>query len=301
MIPRPKQLVEAFPDLGSVEFVDLDVDGPHGPVPARRTSSRAGEPPTRSCGCTAGHSSSAISTSSSLTGSACRSQPGVPGVALDYRKALNGVAFPVPSDDVLAGWRYVRRARRRSARRARRTSTWAAVVPGRRSPSASPSVLRDERRGASRPRSSAPTACTTRAATVHDELLRGDGAPSESDGVPTGSRRQINLRYAGDEATSPTRMRSQATATCRGSRPCTCSTPRPTTSVRRAKSSAASSTAAGVTVEVEFETGTAHGHLNERVRPGRHPQRRAHRRLDRLASRLSPTEPGSAQTSNTLW
>src|SRR6478735_3580300 len=35
MIPSTEKLVESFPALASVEFRDLDIVGPHGPVPAR--------------------------------------------------------------------------------------------------------------------------------------------------------------------------------------------------------------------------------------------------------------------------
>ncbi len=101
-------LVERAPELGAVHVDDLELEGPHGPIPARRylaPQPAAGLVWVHGGGYVAGDLDMPESHWVSLALAAA----GVSVVALDYRKALHGVRHPVPSDDVLAGWREVRR------------------------------------------------------------------------------------------------------------------------------------------------------------------------------------------------
>lgn len=97
-------LKQRFPSLAGVEVADLALEGPHGPIPARHYAG-----PVRSgAGLVWVHGGAFVSGDLDMPEShwvglelAAR---GIPVLALDYRKALNGVHYPVQSDEVLAGW-----------------------------------------------------------------------------------------------------------------------------------------------------------------------------------------------------
>lgn len=98
-------LVAADPALGAVEVDDLVVDGPHGPVPVRRYRNRC----TRT-----GEALVWVHGGAWITGSLDQPEAhwvalslaarGIAVLSVSYRKALHGVKFPVPSDDVYAAW-----------------------------------------------------------------------------------------------------------------------------------------------------------------------------------------------------
>jgi acetyl esterase len=97
-------LVERYPILGAVRVEDVAIDGPHGPVDARTyTMGDGGD-----LGLLWMHGGAWVAGSLdmpeahwvALTVAAA----GIPVVSADYRKALHGVRYPVPSDDVLAAW-----------------------------------------------------------------------------------------------------------------------------------------------------------------------------------------------------
>lgn len=99
-----------FPRLTGVVVDDVTVDGPHGLVPARRYAD-AGVPASGRAlvwvhggAFIGGHLDMPESNWVALELAA----RGIPVLALDYAKCLRGVHFPIPSDDVLAGWRYAR-------------------------------------------------------------------------------------------------------------------------------------------------------------------------------------------------
>lgn len=98
-------LVAADPELGVVEISDLVLDGPHGAVPVRRyrnTQRRSGDALVWMHG------------GAWVTGSLDQPEAhwvalklaarGITILSVSYRKALHGVTFPVPSDDVFAAW-----------------------------------------------------------------------------------------------------------------------------------------------------------------------------------------------------
>lgn len=91
---------------------DIEIPGPHGPVPARlyRPEAPSGE------GLVWVHGGSFIAGSLDMNEAnwvaMVLALRGITVLSLDYRKALDGVRFPVPSDDVLAGWRWAVENRR---------------------------------------------------------------------------------------------------------------------------------------------------------------------------------------------
>jgi acetyl esterase len=98
-------LVAADPELGAVEITDLVIDGPHGDVPVRRYR----HPETRT-----GEALVWMHGGAWITGTIDQPEAhwvalklaarGVTVLSVSYRKALHGVKFPVPSDDVFAAW-----------------------------------------------------------------------------------------------------------------------------------------------------------------------------------------------------
>ena len=100
-------LVAEFPDLGRVRVADHDVQGPHGAQPARLYRD-----PTRPAlaGFVWAHGGAFIGGHLDMPEShwvaLMLAARGVSVLAVDYHKALNGVRFPVPSDDVLAAWEW---------------------------------------------------------------------------------------------------------------------------------------------------------------------------------------------------
>ncbi len=101
-------LISAYPELGRVEVTDLTIPTPHGPQPARLyrlpdTTPAAGLVWAHGGAFVGGHLDMPESHWVALSLAA----RGISVLAIDYSKALNGVRFPVPSDDVLAAWRHV--------------------------------------------------------------------------------------------------------------------------------------------------------------------------------------------------
>ena len=112
--PRPDidtaSLVRRFPHLAGVSAEDRIVDGPHGPVPIRVYRDAAAVPTGRALVWV--HGGAFIGGNLDMPESNWFSRElaarGIPVVSVDYAKCLGDVHYPVPSDDVLAAWRYVR-------------------------------------------------------------------------------------------------------------------------------------------------------------------------------------------------
>lgn len=114
--PRPDidtaSLVRRFPHLAGVATVDDIVVGPHAPVPIRLYRDASVTPTGRALvwvhggGFIGGH----LDMPESNWVSRELAARGIPVVAVDYTKCLGDVHYPVPSDDVIAAWRYVRDA-----------------------------------------------------------------------------------------------------------------------------------------------------------------------------------------------
>lgn len=98
-------LVAADPELAAVAIDDLVIDGPHGDVPVRRY--RHADAPS-------GDALVWMHGGAWISGSIDQPEAhwvaltlaarGITVLSVSYRKALHGVKFPVPSDDVHAAW-----------------------------------------------------------------------------------------------------------------------------------------------------------------------------------------------------
>jgi acetyl esterase/lipase len=97
-------LVRRFPYLGDVVIDDITIDGPHGPIFARRYvgPKHTGEAFVWVHG--GAFIAGGLDMPESHWVSMEFASRGIPVLALDYRKALDGVHHPVLSDEVLAGW-----------------------------------------------------------------------------------------------------------------------------------------------------------------------------------------------------
>jgi acetyl esterase/lipase len=101
-------LVARYPAFAAVATEDLTIDGPHGAIPARRYT------PAEPNGAVLLwlHGGGWVNGSldmpeAHMVGLALAAQ-GVAVVSADYRKALHGVRHPVPADDVVAAWTWMR-------------------------------------------------------------------------------------------------------------------------------------------------------------------------------------------------
>jgi acetyl esterase len=97
-------LVERHPRLADVTVEAVGIDGPHGPVPARlyAAGERTGDALVWL------HGGAFVGGSLDMpeahwVGLALAAE-GIPVLSADYRKALDGVHFPVPLDDAVAAW-----------------------------------------------------------------------------------------------------------------------------------------------------------------------------------------------------
>lgn len=97
-------LVQRFPELDDVVVRDVTIEGMHGDVPGRiyRGSDRGG------AGFVWVHGGAFVGGDLNMPEahwvSLAIAARGFPVLSLDYRKALRGVHYPVPSDDILGGW-----------------------------------------------------------------------------------------------------------------------------------------------------------------------------------------------------
>ncbi len=100
-------LVRRFPRLAAVETRDLTVDGARGPQPARLYRDPSAAPSGRAFVWVHGGAfvGGYLDMPESHWVALELASRGIPVLALDYTKCLGEAHFPVPSDDVLAGWR----------------------------------------------------------------------------------------------------------------------------------------------------------------------------------------------------
>ncbi|WP_051191699.1 alpha/beta hydrolase fold domain-containing protein [Microbacterium luticocti] len=107
--PRPDvdtaSLQRRFPHLAAVQVEDVAVTGPHGPVPARLY--RVPDA-TATAAFVWVHGGAFVGGTLDMPESNWVglefAAAGIPTLAVDYRKALRGVRYPVPGDDVRAAW-----------------------------------------------------------------------------------------------------------------------------------------------------------------------------------------------------
>jgi acetyl esterase len=99
-------LITRFPELATVSIAPVSIPGPNGPVEARHY--RTAHPSSARLLWVHGGAFVAgdLDMPESNWVALVLASRGIDVLAVDYRKALSGVRFPVPSDDVLAAWRW---------------------------------------------------------------------------------------------------------------------------------------------------------------------------------------------------
>ncbi len=277
-IPTTAQLIEAFPELASVAITDIDIDGPHGPIPAR--SYRA--PGAPSSGLMWVHGGAFIFGDLDMLEShwvalsiAAR---GTPVFAVDYRKALSGVHFPVPSDDVLAAWIWiVEQSQDVLGVYIRGGSAGANLASG------VAKRLRDS--GGAMPASLVLAYGVFHAELpeLSDELVAALANHPEAMEFPADFCRKLNLRYVGSEAALADPYAFAANGDNSGLPPTYLLNSEADYLRASGDSFAELLRDAGVELRHEFEPGTTHGHLNEAFDPA------ATRSIDRIIGWLGST------------
>jgi acetyl esterase/lipase len=281
--PDRAELVSRFPELDAVETSDLVIDGPHGDVPARayRLPDRVG-----SAGFVWVHGGGFVGGDLDMAEanwvSLALAARGFGVLSVEYRKALHGVHYPIPSDDVLAAW------------------NWAAV----HAPDfgASPDALHlggasaggNLVAGVSKRlrdgRGVLPASLVLVYPALHAELpplsepLRAALA-AMNDGADVGSAsasilRDICLQYAGSVEALDDPYAFPANGDLRGQPPAFVLNAEADPLRASGEAYADALRVAGVDVTVEYEPGTSHGHVNEPFTPG------AQRSIERIAGWL---------------
>jgi acetyl esterase len=188
---------------------------------------------------------------------------GVIVLSVDHRKAVDGVRFPVPDDDVLACWRWAVEYRDRLGGAAVRLHLGGASAGA----NLSAGMAKRLRDGEGPAPSSLVLAYPLLHATLpptSDELQRAvDNAPPEALMFHDDLVRHCSLNYVGDEARFGDPYAFPANGALEGLPPVLIVNSEYDTLRASGEAFAQALEAAGVEVRVECEPGTAHGHLNE--------------------------------------
>lgn len=282
MIPSDEEVFAAFPQLAAVTVTPLEIDGPHGAIPARTYRVDGSEP---RAGFVWVHGGAFILGDLTMLEShwvamslAARD---IPTVAIDYRKALGGVHYPVPSDDVVAAWRWVAA-----------NSDDVLGIPASRVHMGGGSAGANLTAGAAkRLRDDAdplPASLVLAYGVFHAalpepsaELRAAIDAHPDPMLFPTQLRDVINLRYAGSEDTLTDPYAFPGNGELAGLPPCYLLDSEADLLRASAERFAGQLVSAGVDVRQEFEPGSTHGHLNEAFEP------EATRSIERITAWIS--------------
>jgi acetyl esterase/lipase len=207
-------------------------------------------------------------------------------LALDYRKALNGIHHPVPGDDVLAGWRWA--AQNVELLGCSTTPHLGGASAGACLTAATVKRLRDDHEPL-------PTSLVLVYPLLHavlpepsDEILAAlTAAPSDAFDFDSDTTRSIALNYVGSEAAFVDPYAFPANGNHDGLPPVLIVNSEYDRLRASGEAFGAELERAGVEVQVETERGTAHGHLNE-------PTPAAMRTLRRIADWIATHEAGQA-------
>lgn len=249
------------PALAAVETRDVAIPGPHGDVTARIYRGRPGD---RGTALLWAHGGGFVGGDLDMPEahwvSLAIAARGLAVLSIDYRKCVGGVHYPVPSDDVLAAWR------------------WATAHPGELDTSPEHLHLGGASAGASltagvvkRLRDNSetlPASLVLVYPTLHAELPGLRNAPAAAtetleEGMPVEFFRWMNLNYVGteDHLGDPYAFPGVGDV---GGQPAVFILNSDRDPLRESgEAYAVALEAAGVPVEVEFEPGSRHGHLNE--------------------------------------
>lgn len=264
------------------EIHDETVPGPHGPVPVRvYTPAHPAE-----VGVVWLHGGAFCMGDLDIPEadwvSRCLAEAGIATVSVDYRLAVDGVHFPVPSDDVLAAWRWATTDHRLGVAPAR----WH-LGGGSAGGNLAASVAQQLRDTDGR----LPRSTVLVYPVLHDELppappeLRARLAelPPEQRFTPEESAR-LNLNYVGDPGLLKHPYAYPANGTLTGLPPTLVITADVDDLRPSGEAYAAALAGAGVDVSVVREVGVCHGHLNDPTSAG------AQRTVERMVAWLSRTD-----------
>ena len=264
MVPSTAQLVERFPELATVEVTGCNVTGPHGPVPVR-SYVVPGHPVSE--GLVWVHGGAFVFGNLDMLEShwvaLALAVRGIPVFAVDYRKAIGGTHFPVPSDDVFAAWQW---AVDNCEIHLGVPSAHLHLGGGSAGANLSAGVAKRLRDNGG----IAPASLVLAYGVFHHEL------PTLSDELVGAVERHpnamlftpehcrvINVRFVGDEAALSNPYAFPANGDLAGMPPTYLLNSEADYLRASGDLFGQQLSAAGVTVKSEFEPGTAHGHLNE--------------------------------------
>lgn len=272
-----EKLVRDFPELGAVEFQDHRIPGPGGPIPGRSY---------RVPGATAGTGFVWVHGGAFIGGhldmdeahwvALALAARGLAVLSVDYRKCLNGVRFPAPSDDVLAAWLWAHDHAEALGTEPERLHLGGASAGA----NLTAGVTKRVRDGAG----PLPASLILVYPLVHPELpppsdeLQAalDGAELTVD-FPPGVIRDLNLNFTGGDAGLADPFAFAGNGDVSGQPPVYILNAEADRLRASGEAYAEQLRAAGVRVEVEFEPGTQHGHVNEPYSHG------GQRSVDRIA------------------
>ncbi len=278
------------PDRSDVEVRELSIPGRHGPIPGRAYEGRVGRSGAallwlHGGGFVAGDLDMPEAHWVSLELAA----RAIPVLSVDYRKSVDGVHFPVPSDDVLDAWLWA----------TDHTSDFGAPDDGLHLGGASAGaalaagVTKRLRDGAGL----LPASLLLVYPIVHPELPPAgqeliaalDGSDQET--FTPELVHDINLNWAGGESNLDDVYAFAANGELSGQPPVFVLNSEMDSLRASGEAYGAQLAAAGVPVRVESEPGSRHGHLNEPLLPA------ATRSIERMAAWLSGRGPVSWTSS----
>ncbi len=268
------------PDRSDVDVRDLSIPGRHGIIPGRLYASPVGRGGAalvwlHGGGFVAGDLDMPEAHWVSLELAA----RAIPVLSVDYRKCLDGVHFPVPSDDVLDAWLWAtdhvsELGASGDGLHLGGASAGAALAAG---------VTKRLRDGAGL----LPASLLLVYPIVHPELPpAGEELTAALDGPDQGTFtpelvRDINVNWAGEESNLTDVYAFAANGELSGQPPVFVLNSEMDSLRASGETYGTQLAAAGVPVRVEYEPGSRHGHLNEPLLPA------ATRSIDRMAAWLS--------------
>jgi acetyl esterase/lipase len=250
-------------------ITDSSVDGPHGPIPIRSYLPEAAQD-AAGAGLVWIHGGAFqvgdLDVPEADWVSRCLAAAGIAVVTVGYRLAVDGVHFPVPSDDVLAVWRWATIEDRLGVPGA----AWH-IGGGSAGGNLAASVTQQARDG----RAPLPRSSILIYPVLHDELpapspelaARLDTLPAEQRFSPELTR-DLNLNYVGDPALLKHPYAFPAHGEARGLPPTLIVNSDLDDLRPSGESYGAQLAIGGVDVTVVRELDVTHGHLNEPDSPG---------------------------------
>lgn len=105
----PARLLQMFPDLAAVPVREVEIPGPHGPVPGRvyqPDGPPAADSPAPGLAWMhgGGFVSGTLDFAEAHWVGLALARRGIAVLTIGYRKAIRGTRYPVPLDDIAAGW-----------------------------------------------------------------------------------------------------------------------------------------------------------------------------------------------------